>query len=68
MYHLTDREIEQRLELLMCAIALDTTHYHTFNDHRREHIQKYLLVNKQRFQALREERERRIIAGSYKPY
>ena len=68
MHHLTDREIEQRLERLTFAITLDTTHYHTFSDQRREHVQKDLLVKKQRFQALREERERRIIAGSYKPY
>ena len=68
MYHLTDQEIEQRLERLTFAIALDTTHYHTFSDHRRPHLQKDLLMKKQALRALREERERRIVAGQYKPY
>lgn len=68
MSYLTDAEIEHRLEELTFIIALETTHFHTFSDHRRTHLQKALFVNKQHLQALREERERRIIAGSYKPY
>jgi hypothetical protein len=68
MSYLTDAEIEHRLEEVTFTIALETTHFHTFSDHRRAHLQKDLLVNKQRLQALREERERRIIAGRYKPY
>jgi len=68
MRHLTDREIEQQLEHLTFAIALDTTHYHAFSDYRRPHLQKDLLDKKQALRALREERERRIVAGRYKPY
>ena len=65
---LTDAEIEHYLEQLAFTIALETTHFHTFNDHRRTYIQKDLLVNTHHLQALRAERERRIIAGQYKPY
>lgn len=68
MSYLTDAEIEHRLEELTFTIALEITHFHTFSDHRRANLQKALFVNKQRLQALREERERRIIAGRYKPY
>ena len=68
MILLTDRELEQRLEQLTFTIALETTHFHTFSDHRRTHLQKDLLMNKHALRALREERERRIIAGRYKPY
>ena len=68
MMLLTDRELEQRLEQLTFTIALETTHYHAFSDHRRTHLQKDLLVYKNTLRALREERERRIIAGKYKPY
>ena len=66
--NLTDAEIEHRLEQLTFTIALETTHFHTFSDHRRTHLRKDLLINKQRLQVLREERERRIIAGRYKPF
>lgn len=66
--HLTDVELEQRLESLTFTISLETTHFHAFSDHRRMHIMKNLLVNKQILCALREERERRIIAGRYRPF
>lgn len=68
MHHLPDAEIKQRLEHLTFAIALDTTHYYAFSDHRRPHLQKELFVKKQALRALREERERRILAGRYQPY
>ena len=65
---LTDREFEQRLEQLTFTIAIETTHYHTFNDHRRSQLQKDLLMNNHALRAQREERERRIIAGRHKPH
>jgi hypothetical protein len=68
MNHLTDAEIEHHIEKLTFTIALENTHFHTFSDHRRAHLQKDLFVTKQRLQTLREERERRIIAGRYKPF
>jgi hypothetical protein len=68
MKPLTDVEIEKRLEQLTFTIALDTEHFHAFGDHKRRNIQKDLLMNKQALRALRHERDRRIIAGRYKPY
>lgn len=64
---LTDTEIEQRLEELTFAIALDTTHLHAIVDHRRHMIQERLYANKHCLRQLRQERERRIISGTYNP-
>jgi len=68
MKYMTDAEIEKRLEQLTFTIALDTEHFHALDDNKRRSIQKDLLVNKQALRALRYERDRRIIAGKYKPY
>jgi hypothetical protein len=65
---LTDAEIEQRLEQLTFTIALDTMHFNAFDAHKRLRLQKDLLVNKQALRSLREERERRILAGHYNPW
>ena len=65
---MTDQEIERYLEQLTFTIALDTEHFHAVSDHKRQNIQKDLIMNKQSFRALCNERERRIIAGNYKPY
>jgi hypothetical protein len=67
MKQFTDKEIEQRLEQLTFAIALDTTHFHAFCDHKRHNIREELQANKQALRKLRQERERRIIAGTYNP-
>jgi hypothetical protein len=63
----TDKELEQCLEQLTFAIALNTTHFNAFADHERDNIRKDLQVNKDALRKLRQERDRRIRAGSYNP-
>ena len=67
MMHLTDRELEFQLEELTFAIAVDTTHYHAFGENKRHHLRKQLERNKRALRKLRQERERRIFAGTYNP-
>lgn len=67
MNQLSDKELEQRLEELTFAIALDTEHFHACNERKRHHIRETLQVNKQALRKLRQERERRIITGTYNP-
>lgn len=67
MNQLSDKELEQRLEELTFAIALNTTHFHAFNENERHHICEILQAKKQALWKLRQERERRIITGTYNP-
>jgi cell division protein ZapA (FtsZ GTPase activity inhibitor) len=67
LFHLTDTELELRLEELTFTIAINTTHYHAFGEHERHNLRKKLEMSKQALRKLRQERERRIIAGTYNP-
>ena len=67
LINLADRELELRLEELTFAIAIDTMHYHAFDENKRHNLRKQLEVNKRALKKLRQERERRIFAGTYNP-
>lgn len=67
LIHLTDRELELRLEELTFSIAIDTTHYHAFGENTRHNLRNQLDRKKRALRNLRQERERRIIAGTYNP-
>ena len=67
LIQLTDRELELRLEELTFTIAIDTTHYHAFGETERHNLRRKLDMNKQALRKLRQERERRIITGTYNP-
>ena len=67
LIHLTDRKLELQLEELTFTIAIDTTHYNAFNENERHNLRKKLEMNKRALRKLRQERERRIIAGTYNP-